>query len=98
MEFLILYILFGFIFAIICMSVGENRDIGRTAGFWLGFFLGLIGLIIVLCSPKIVERPYIPPRPRDSIPDQIKKYKDLLDSGAITENEYNIQKNKLLNQ
>ena len=30
--------------------------------------------------------------------DQLKKFKDLLDNGAITEDEYNLQKDKLLNQ
>lgn len=98
MGFFILVIFFGVIFGVICMSVGENREIGKTAGFWLGFFLGLIGLIIVLCSSRVDQRPYLPHHFGDPVPDQLKKYKDLLDSGAITEHEYNIQKNRLLNQ
>jgi len=34
----------------------------------------------------------------ESIPDQIRKYKELLDTGAISEAEYDQQKTKLLNQ
>jgi len=82
--------------AVICAIVGSNRKIGGTAGFFLGLFLGIIGLVIVLCSDK-VER-IIPNFNTSSIPDQLKKYKELLDSGAITEAEYNIQKGRLLNQ
>ena len=33
-----------------------------------------------------------------STADELLKFKALLDSGAITEDEYNTQKNKLLNQ
>ena len=32
----------------------------------------------------------------ESVADEIKKYKDLLDSGAITEEEYNTKKKELL--
>ena len=32
-----------------------------------------------------------------SVPDEIMKYKNLLDIGAITEEEYKAQKQKLLN-
>jgi tellurite resistance protein TehA-like permease len=95
---LIILLFFGAIFfGIICSSIGAKRNIGSAGGFFLGFFLGLIGLIIVLCSARKAVFP--PPFfPGVSIPDQLKKYKDLLDSGAITEAEYNLQKSRLLNQ
>lgn len=35
--------------------------------------------------------------PVQSVADELLKFKSLLDSGAITEDEYNVQKNKLLN-
>ena len=49
-----LYIIGGvvgcFIWGFVTKAVNENK--GYDGGFWLGFFLGLIGLIIVLCKPS----------------------------------------------
>ncbi|HEY4326147.1 MAG TPA: SHOCT domain-containing protein [Mucilaginibacter sp.] len=73
---------------------GAKRNIGQTAGLFLGLFLNFVGIIIVYCSKRMDDQPYYSPEP---VTDQLKKYKDLLDSGAINEAEYNIQKAKLLN-
>lgn len=89
-------LLHGGIFGAICAAIASDRTIGGTAGFFLGFFLGLIGLIIVLCSSRKLD--FIPFPPSRSAADELKKYKELLDSGAITEDEYNFQKSRLLNR
>ena len=91
----IILILVWLAFPIISANVGAKRNIGATAGFFLGLFIGIFGLIIVLCSDKKQDLSYFQ---SPSVPDQLKKYKDLLDSGAITEAEYNVQKDRLLNQ
>ena len=39
-----------------------------------------------------------PQQQQQSVQDQLKKWKELLDSGAITQEEYDAQKKKLLNQ
>lgn len=39
----------------------------------------------------------VPSMSAQSVADELLKFKSLLDSGAITEDEYNVQKNKLLN-
>ncbi len=36
--------------------------------------------------------------PSGSVADELLKFKNLLDAGAITEDEYNAQKSRLLNQ
>src|ERR1700757_4898753 len=96
-HIIILLIFWGFPFGLVCGFIGAKRYVGGTAGFFLGFFLGPIGLAVVFCSNK--KEPDFPfPTAFESIPDQIKKYKELLDSGAITEAEYNLQKSRLLNQ
>lgn len=50
-----LYFIIGSIWAIawgcIVREVNENR--GYDGGFWLGFFLGVIGLIIVISKPPL---------------------------------------------
>jgi len=63
----------------------------------LGLFLGFIGIIIIYCMPKIEEQQYHNFFAQ-SPADEIQKYKQLMDSGAITEEEYNIQKAKILNR
>ena len=92
-HIIIIFIFFAGLFGLVCALIGDKRGIGRTPGFFLGLLLGVIGLIIVLCSPSNATL-----NPFESIPDQLKKYKDLLDSGAITQAEYELQKTRLLNQ
>jgi len=66
--------------------IGATREIGAVAGGFLGL-LGIIGLIIVLVS-----------RRKESIPFsiQVQRYRDLWESGTITEAEYNHLKGRLI--
>lgn len=47
----ILYLLILCILGFIGHSIGSSKGRG-TSGFWLGFFLGIIGWIIVACLPR----------------------------------------------
>jgi uncharacterized membrane protein YeaQ/YmgE (transglycosylase-associated protein family) len=47
MEFFIIVLFVGLIFGYIGIAIAENKNVDSTAGFFLGFFLGPIGLIIV---------------------------------------------------
>ena len=38
------------IFGAVTKSINQNR--GREGGFWWGFFLGVIGILIVALRPK----------------------------------------------
>jgi hypothetical protein len=96
-HIVVLLIFFGVPFGILCGFIGRKRYIGGTWGFVLGFFLGPIGMAVVFCS-NINEPDISFPVKVESIPDQIRKYKELLDAGAISEAEYDQQKTKLLNQ
>ncbi len=59
-EFVIFALLTGLIiFGPICAIIGKKRQVGATAGFFWGFLLGIIGLVIVLCSNKIDEVPFL---------------------------------------
>jgi hypothetical protein len=91
---LLFFLISGIPLTIWGYRAGAKRKIGSTAGMLLGLFLSFIGILIVFCSDKIeIHQRY----PIEHITDQLKKLKDLLDSGAITEAEYNIQKAKILN-
>jgi len=90
------WIVISCIFGVPGAIIGSNKKIGALGGFLLAFFLNIIGIVILICAKsKNVEHPLIT---QESIPDQLKKYEDLLDTGAITEAEYNLQKSRLLNQ
>lgn len=93
--------------AVICAIIGAQRKIGAGAGFALGLFLSVIGLVIVLCSKSLdaekrdlllANRLNQPVAKTPVVSDEIAKYKNLLDTGAITQDEYDAQKTKLLNQ
>ena len=85
--------------------VGWNK---RNAGaiFALNFFLGwtLIGWVIAIVwamtydpiDPRMPPA-YEKPRPQTSSVDQIMKLTTLRDSGALTEAEYQKEKEKILN-
>lgn len=77
------------------------------ATWWVfGFFLWLVALIVALVMedknarkvPYFVANPVHPPAagPMPSVADELKKYKELLEQGAINEEEYAQAKEKLL--
>ena len=76
---------------------GAKRSVGATGGLLLGLFLGIIGVIIVFCTKRLDEPVYNYFQNQPSAADELHKYKQLLDNGAITEQEYNIQKGRILN-
>ncbi|MBQ5475307.1 MAG: SHOCT domain-containing protein [Lachnospiraceae bacterium] len=56
MEFVIIYLIWGIIWGIVTLKVNENK--GYQGGFWWGFFLGIIGLLVVVCKPDNVRYNY----------------------------------------
>lgn len=90
--------------------IGSDKSIGFWGAFLISIILSpLIGLIVVVLSnskqdvpPTVINNNIpIPPKPSNDepaldLPDRIKKFKDLLDAGAITQEEYDIQKKRLL--
>lgn len=77
-------------------NAGSKRTIGAVPGMFLGLFLSFIGIVIVYCTPKVVDKNFYNFPPKSSA-DELQKFKQLFDSGAITESEYNTQKNRILN-
>jgi len=94
----------------ICLIAGTiaagDRKIGTGLGFLVCFLLGFIGLIIVLCSPKIRDSngdlieaqpiKVVEPIPNAPNVDDLLKYASLLDKGLITKEEFDLQKAKLM--
>jgi hypothetical protein len=81
-------------------KAGSKRTIGSTGGLLLSLFLGVFGIIIVYLTKRIDEQQFYNLNNQfnnQSGADELKKYKQLLDDGAITEAEYRTQKAKIFN-
>ena len=94
---LILWLLCSVLCYQIMKSKGYPNDTCISHGIG-GFFLGFIWLIVVLCKSNFV------PSQGDanlsiggqSVADELRKYKELLDDGVITETEFHAKKEQLL--
>ena len=90
-------VVWGFVTRAIVKGKGyENYN----SWFWCGFFLALIGVIVAACKPAVnATQSYapVPVQPQASDADELMKYKQLFDQGAITQEEYEAKKKQLLN-
>ena len=101
-TYAIVAVIAGVVCGFITKSINESR--GGEGGFWWGCLLGVIGIIIVAVRPmdgnnsnqsnSAPSRQYS--APVTSAADELKKYKELLDQGIITEEEYQKKKEQLL--
>ena len=93
--------------AFIPASIAKNK--GYSFGLWwfYGWMLFIVAIIHVSCiSDKNAQQtpiyqnnsiPYCPPsNAGQSAADELKKYKELLDQGVITEQEFRAKKEQLL--
>lgn len=92
---LFLALLINIILALFVSEFAKRKKIGRNNAFLIGLLLSpVVSAIVIALSPEITETQ---PAASGSAADEIKKYKDLLDQGAITSDEYNAQKSRLMN-
>ena len=84
------FILIPLVSCFICKAISNGR--GMDGGFWWGL-LGIIGIIIVAVRPNDKQK-----SSNNGIANaaELKQYKELLDSGAITQEEFEKKKNELL--
>ena len=80
------------IFGLISKAISKSR--GMEGGFWWGFFLGLIGIIVVAVRPKdnktatgqVASSPY----------EDLERITKLKEQGLLSDDEYNKMKAECL--
>ena len=95
------YIVFCVGFGLLSGYINEKKGCNYWTGFWCGFIFGVLGLIIV----AVQKNQNVNSTPTTNInnntiqnnANELKAYKELLDSGAITQEEYETKKKQLLN-
>lgn len=97
-DFYILLVLAAHaVFSAVCGSIAQKKGQSEPLYAIVGFLLGVIGLVIALVAPDRNEA-----RAADGADaavrgaDAIAKYKGLLDSGAITQEEYDSMKARIM--
>lgn len=63
---------------------------------WWGFFFGIIAFLVAMSKPAYNAPSASSPRSNISNADELIKYKSLLDSGVITQEEFDAKKKELL--
>ena len=90
----------------VCGVLGRERKIGFGKAFFLSLLLSpLVGFIVTLNSVKIKEEEYKEKMLRvaennvssSSVADQLHKLNELRKDGVLTDEEFTMQKEKLLN-
>lgn len=89
-------------------KIVKNRGYDEN-WFWWGFFFGLLALIVALTKPQNTYNQYKQASWSDSATAftnenevnndkfaEVKKYKELMDTGIITEEEFNKKKAEIL--
>lgn len=88
-ELFIINLILAIVFCVLCSMLGARKGYTPIGFGVMGFFLGLIGLIIAAVVPD--KKGY-----QASAADGLLKYKELLDKGVITQEEFEAKKKELL--
>lgn len=82
-----LWVVSGFI----AKGIGEKKGYGAGLSFCAGFFLFILGIIIMAVLPDKSGK-----EKTVTSADALLKYKELLDAGAISQEEFDAKKKELL--
>ena len=83
---IVLWVISGFI----AKGIGEKKGYGAGLSFCAGFFLFILGIIMAVVPDKNGKEKEV------TSADALLKYKELLDAGAISQEEFDVKKKELL--
>ncbi|MDX9742807.1 MAG: SHOCT domain-containing protein [Arcobacteraceae bacterium] len=97
MEIVILWILFGIFSSIIA----SNKNRNALGWFFVGLLFGPFGLLVAFLSPIDIKQPTTIVKVNKKSEyienlEAVQKLSDLKDKGIITQEEFDVQKSKLL--
>lgn len=87
------------VFSSMCKRVARAK--GITGGYCIGWFLSVVGLLAICAMPeKNINKDEKQQKSNNGSDkyDRIKKIQELKESGALTEEEFNREKKKILNE
>ncbi|MBQ9233391.1 MAG: SHOCT domain-containing protein [Lachnospiraceae bacterium] len=87
-----IFIVYSIIWAIVCHIIASDKGIEGLWFLW-GLLFGVFALIVLLTKQSSSPNNLIS---NTSPADELKKYKELFEQGAITESEFDAIKKQLL--
>ncbi|MBR2785281.1 MAG: SHOCT domain-containing protein [Clostridia bacterium] len=83
------------IFSFACLAIAKSK--GIEGGYFWGWFLGILGLIVVCVMPsKKTKRVIVENSTKSDKYDELEKLNNLKTKGIITEEEFEEEKKKIL--
>lgn len=79
------------IWGVICMKIAEGKGRSGSAWFWWGFVFAIWAVIAIALKPA-----YVPPSKEMMNVNALREYKDLLDAGVISREEFEKKKSELM--
>ena len=95
MYYLISILLYCVVCGLISKYINESK--GYANGFAWGAWLGIIGIIVVLCKPNIAKDQQ-PQQPESNSIDALERLAQLHEKGVLTDEEFEMKKAKLLDR
>lgn len=86
----------GLIFGFITRAIADSK--GYDGGFWWGFFLGLLGLIVVAVRPTMTKVESDQGNTAASYTQALERLAAMRDQGVITQAEFEAKKQEILSR
>ena len=86
----------GLIFGFITRAIADSK--GYDGGFWWGFFLGLLGLIVVAVRPTMTKVESDQGNTAASYTQALERLAAMREQGILTEEEFKEKKQEILDR
>lgn len=86
----------GLVFGFITSAIADSK--GYDGGFWWGFFLGILGLIVVAVRPTMTKVESDQGNTAASYTQALERLAAMRDQGVLTQAEFEAKKQEILNR
>ena len=86
----------GLVFGFITSAIADSK--GYDGGFWWGFFLGFLGLIVVAVRPTMTKVESDQGNTAASYTQALERLATMRDQGVITQAEFEAKKKDILSR